>query len=334
MTILTNLSDRYKEKLKQYNDTNVPPQCPSLDGVLLQLEVTNACNHQCVFCPNHDSTRTKLFIDFALAERCIRECGDFLGKDKKICFHMNGEPFLYKQLPDLVKIAKEVGYDYIFVTTNGTVGTKEYFESVFESGLDSIKFSINAGTNEDYVKTHGRDDFQKAISALKFADSWRKKHNKNMKIFVSCVGTRENKSGLVNLQNIVSGYCDEVLFYYLSAYAGQEIESANKMRCDLSDLPIKTFEIIHTQPCSVLWNSINITCEGYMALCCSTGLDNRLLVEDVRNKSIKDAWLGTRMQLIREKHICGNILDTPCYACITENEYQRDKMNRNLFQWI
>ena len=93
MITLANLSDRYKAKLEQYDSTNVPPQCPSMDGVLLQLEVTNACNHKCVFCPNHASDRKKRFIDFNFAQRCIVECAKFLGEEKKICFHMNGEPF-------------------------------------------------------------------------------------------------------------------------------------------------------------------------------------------------------------------------------------------------
>ena len=334
MITLANLSDRYKAKLEQYDSTNAPPQCPSMDGVLLQLEVTNACNHKCVFCPNHASDRKKRFIDFNFAQRCIVECAKFLRKEKKICFHMNGEPFLYKQLPELIKIAKAEGFEYIFVTTNGTVGTNDYLAEIFASGLDSIKFSINAGTREDYLKITGRDDFDKAITALKFSDYWRKTHNQNLKIFVSCVGVKENKAGLLTLKNTVSDYCDEVLFYYPCAYAGQEIESARQMRCDLSDLNLKTFDIKHTKPCPVLWNSINITCDGYLALCCSSGLDNRLLVEDVREKSIKEVWLGKRMELIREKHVRGNILDTPCYSCITENVYCADKMNKDLFQWI
>ena len=196
---------------------------------------------------------------------------------------------MYKQLPELIKTAKAEGFEYIFVTTNGTVGTNDYLAEIFASGLDSIKFSINAGTREDYLKIHGRDDFDKAIAALKFSDHWRKTHNQNLKIFVSCVGVKENKAGLLTLKNTVSDYCDEVLFYYPCAYAGQEIEPARQMRCDLSDLNLKTFDIKHTKPCPVLWNSINITCDGYLALCCSSGLDNRLLVEDVREKSIKEA---------------------------------------------
>ena len=89
-----NLTERYSKKL----ETTVNGQQISLDGVLLQLEVTNACNHKCMFCPNVESHRPKKMIDFELAKRVMKECADFLGADKRICFHMNGEPLLYKRL--------------------------------------------------------------------------------------------------------------------------------------------------------------------------------------------------------------------------------------------
>lgn len=50
-----NLTERYSKKL----ETTVNGQQISLDGVLLQLEVTNACNHKCMFCPNVESHRPK-----------------------------------------------------------------------------------------------------------------------------------------------------------------------------------------------------------------------------------------------------------------------------------
>lgn len=60
-----------------------------------------------------------------MAKRVMKECAEFLEDDKKICFHMNGEPLLYKRLPELVEYSKELGYDYSFITTNGSIATEE-----------------------------------------------------------------------------------------------------------------------------------------------------------------------------------------------------------------
>lgn len=327
------LLENYEEKVKM-GANKTKSTSPLLDGVLLQLEVTNTCNHSCIFCPNHSSQRKKVFMDYEFARNSIMECANFLGKDKRICFHMNGEPLLYKQLPELVALAKEYGYSYIFITTNGTVGDKEIYRKIYEAGLDSIKFSINGGTAEAYRKIHGKDDFKKAISALKYAWEWKKEHNPNMNVFVSCVGNKMNKSSLKRLQRLVEPFCNEVLLYYQNAYAGQVLDMEEQMRCDLSDLEIKTFDLKHTIPCPVLWNSINITCEGYLALCCSSGTDHRMIIDDLKNKSIQDTWLRGNIQKIREKHRKNDIVDTPCYACITEGAYIKEDMNKKYFCWL
>ncbi|MCI9200234.1 MAG: radical SAM protein [Lachnospiraceae bacterium] len=321
-----NLTERYSKKLGE----KVEQAEVKLDGVLLQLEVTNACNHRCIFCPNMDSTRKRKMMDESLARRVMEECAGFLGEDKKICFHMNGEPFLYKKLPELVKYSKDLGFDYSFVTTNGSLADKELLVRIFDAGLDSIKFSINAGSRETYKEIHGADDFDKAMNALRFSWNYRKESKKGYKIFVSCVGIKNNYGELEEFNRIAEQYCDEIIFYYPCAYAGQKIDKAKELRCDMSGLGIHSFEIKHTAPCAVLWNSINVTCEGYLSLCCSEA-DNRLIVEDINQKKVKDAWLGEKMADIRQKHLAGEIEDMPCMSCIRETAYDKEKINKDLF---
>ncbi|WP_051608646.1 radical SAM/SPASM domain-containing protein [Selenomonas sp. FC4001] len=320
-----NLSERYSNKLAVVKNTRFN----SFDNVLVQLEVTNACNHRCVFCPNKHHNRTAKMIDYKLAEKVITECADFLGSNKNICFHMNGEPLLYNRIVELIDLSKRKGYDYIFLTTNGSLATPNLLSKIFEAGLDSIKFSINAGTEKTYKKVHGADDFEKAFAALKFAAEWKKKWNKKLKIFVSCVGIKDNYDELELLKESVSRYCDEVVFYYPCTYAGQE--SVENIYCDLSDLDINTFTIKHTVPCSVLWNSINVTAEGYLAICCSEA-DNRLIVENLNEMSVKEAWLGKKMQKLREKHILAQVDDTPCSSCVYGKPYNINKINMEIFE--
>lgn len=321
------MSERYHSKLSGRPDI----ESTEYNGILVQLEVTNACNHKCYFCPNRNSIRDTKMMDFDFAKRIIRECKELIGKDSKICFHMNGEPLLYKRLPELIEFSKELGYEYCFVTTNGSVATDSLLKELFDSGLDSIKYSINAGTRETYNKIHGKDDWDKVISSLKFASRYRKESNKNYCIYVSCVGTRDNINELEGLKAEVDEYCDEIVFYYPCGYAGQNNALAKEIRCDMSGLDIKTFDILHSRPCNVLWNSINVTCEGYLSLCCSES-DNRLVVEDLNKMSVREAWLGHKMSSIRNKHLNGDIADTPCLSCVEGADYTEELMNRDLFE--
>ena len=77
-----------------------------------------------------------------------------------------GEPFLNKDLENYIKFAKKIGYEYIFINTNGAAATLKRMQNAIASGLDSIKFSINAGTKETYKKIHGKDDFERVIKNL------------------------------------------------------------------------------------------------------------------------------------------------------------------------
>lgn len=320
-----NLTERYQEKLhQQYGNLQL-----SLDGILLQLEVTNACNHRCLFCPNSDSSRKRCMMDYDLAVRVIKECASFLGKDKRICFHMNGEPLLYPRLVELVRLAKSLHYDYIFLTTNGSLADEATLKALLDAGLDSIKFSINAGTPETYKLIHGHNDFQKALDGLRYVSQYRANTGRNIKIFVSCVVVRQNQEELLQLQSLTEPYCDEVVFYQPCSYAGQAI-NIEDMQPDLSTLPVKCFEITHDIPCAVLWNSINVTCEGYLALCCSEA-DHRLIVEDVNHASVQECWMGEKMMRIRQKHLEKNICDTPCHACVTNTPYHAEAMDCQLF---
>lgn len=322
-----NLSERYYEKIHgTIKNTEI-----NLDNILLQLEVTNACNHRCNFCPNQSSTRPIKMIDLDFAKRIISECSSFLGKNKKICFHMNGEPLLYKGLTELVSFSKSKGFDYIFLTTNGAAATDDLLTNLFDAGLDSLKFSINAGSPETYEKIHGKNDFNKVIHALQFSDEYRKKNNREIKIFVSCVGTVDNHHELKQLKDLVDPFCDEVVFYYPCGYAGQNNKLSRDLRYDMSDLDLKTFDIIHNCPCNVLWNSINVTCEGYLSLCCSES-DNRLVIEDLNKTTVKEAWLGRKMNEIRHKHMISDISDLPCHSCISGSDYFEENMNKDLLE--
>lgn len=318
-----NLSERYEKKL---NGT----QTGGHDGILLQMELTNACSHACVFCPNRASTRKRTMMETDFARRMIDEADGFLGSGRQICFHMNGEPLLHRDIVPLVAYAKEKHFGYAFVTTNGSAASDGLLAALFDAGLDSIKFSINAGTRETYRRVHGRDDFDKAVHALKFASEYRRRNGMGYRIFVSCVGFTENAGELETLQELAEPYCDEVVFYYPCGYAGADNALARTLRCDLSGHAIKSFEIRHNAPCAVLWNSINVTCEGYLSLCCSES-DNRLIVEDLHDMSLREAWAGRRMEEIRRRHREGRIESLPCRACVNGGAVDDAAIDGELF---
>ncbi|MDO4189771.1 MAG: radical SAM protein, partial [Lachnospiraceae bacterium] len=181
------VSDRYKAKYKSIDNESFI-SIPSFPNKNMILEVTNRCNHNCIFCYHYKMTTRQCDIDENLAIRVIHEAYE-LGM-REIGFSKSGEPFLNSNLNQYINEAHNTGYEYIYLTTNGQLVTKERLKSAVESGLNSIKFSINAVNKRDYEFIHGVDAFEIVLQNLRDAYSYRKESGNKFKIFVSYVETK------------------------------------------------------------------------------------------------------------------------------------------------
>lgn len=302
---------------------------PDLSTCTMRLELTNICNHKCVFCPHHIKKRKPKFMDSKLALRLLKEAYD-LGV-RRVALFMNGEPFLVKELPMYVKYCKELGFEYVFITTNAAIATKEQIAEVMMAGIDSIKFSINAGTRESYIKIHGCDDYDKAMDLLKFASDFRKKNNIKCKLLSGFVVTDLTKPEMKLQYDKVISMVDDFLFFKPDNFGGYMVEEYNnyftgELQTELPyyDYPNKII------PCSLLFNSVNITSEGYLTLCCSEAL-NYMVTCDLNTMSLKDAWESPKMIDIRKRHIENKLKNTQCYKCMNNVICPVEPLNNELF---
>lgn len=132
----------------------------------MMVELSNVCNHACLFCTSPNMTRKISRIDSGLLKRIMRDARD--SGVEEIGFYTTGEPFMHKSLESFVHDASELGFSYIYISTNGALATPERAKRVMDAGLNSIKFSINADSRETYKLIHGSDDWNKVMANLKF----------------------------------------------------------------------------------------------------------------------------------------------------------------------
>jgi organic radical activating enzyme len=143
------------------------PPCPNS----VKIELTARCDFKCFFCATGYKLRDRADMDFDLLARLLAEMRE-AGVEEIGLFYL-GESFLYKKLPDAVALAKELGYPYIFLTTNGRLAKPERVRECMAAGLDSLKFSFNWGSAEQCKEITQVDAFDTVVANIKAARTMR-----------------------------------------------------------------------------------------------------------------------------------------------------------------
>jgi len=174
------------------------------------IELSNGCNHACVFCANPLMERKVGRINKDLLERVMREARQ-LGTEE-IGFYTTGEPLVHKNLEDFTEQASTLGFKYIYISTNGAMGTPARFKKLIDAGMNSIKFSINAGSRESYKQVHGKDDWDKVLENLKFVADYRKQEKKNIKLYASFIISKNVEHEIELYKKVIGPFVDEIYF--------------------------------------------------------------------------------------------------------------------------
>lgn len=79
------------------------------------IEITNACNLDCDFCPKHERPKRQLTLD-----EFDKLTDKIQGKVCFLYFHLMGEPLLHSFLPQFIELARQKGFKTV-LTSNGTL---------------------------------------------------------------------------------------------------------------------------------------------------------------------------------------------------------------------
>lgn len=297
--------------------------------MVLRLETTNICNHSCMFCPNRKLVRKRRFLERDLGMRVIKEAADM--GIKKGGFFIMGEPLLNDETLDYYKYARDLGFDVLFLTTNGSLATEEEIKRIFDSGVTSLKFSINAGSPESYKLIHGKDDYEKAMSALRFAYDYRNKHDIKCRILSSFIVTKDNVDEIQMHYRNIKDYVDDFAFFGMATFASSVLDDTEEIKTEFDSENVEHVDFQNTCPCSLIVNSINVTCEGFLHLCVTDPM-NLAAIEDLHEMSLKDAWYSDRMIAIRKMHAEGQLEGIVCSNCVYRKTDPVKPFNEKLYK--
>lgn len=163
----------------------------------LEIGLTNACNHRCVFCAvDYTGYQPTMFDAEVLKKRIL----EFARKGvKSIIYAGEGEPLLNKNAVDIINHTKRNGIDAA-MSTNGVLLTPEVSKECLSS-LTWIRFSTAAITDASYEKIHQckAGDLQIVLNNMQEAVKVKRDQKASTTIGVQLLLLPENKDEVVKM---------------------------------------------------------------------------------------------------------------------------------------
>lgn len=302
------------EHLKEIHNPkkNIFLEAPPLPEKL-QLELNETCNHTCVFCPFHSSYLVKKInygvMDVSFAKKVLKQASEIGIGRKELGLFATGEPLLYKQLPEIVRYAKDVGFPYVYITTNGSLASIDKMKTLIESGIDSIRFSINAGISETYKIIHGRDDFDVVINNIIELSKYIALSNRRINLSVSFVKTKKTKKEFVLLRKKLYPYIDDIVTFDVNSL--QEINDVLESEYGFDNETV----IKENAVCPVVFNTLYIDSRRNVDLCCAS-YKSKLPVGKLGDEfDLEKEWREGGLRVYRRKMLDGQLEGTVCEKC-------------------
>lgn len=244
-----------------------------------------------------------------MVKRVLREAYDCGVRD--LGLYATGESFLVKNLPQYIALAKRIGYEYLFITSNGALATPDRAKAALDAGLDSIKFSISAGTRETYKKIQGKDDFDKVLANLRWISEYRKTSGLKYRIYVTMVYTDTTKDEVNVLKEQVISYIDEWDPHPLNNQCGNMYENNKLAKIDANNPRGRGTRKVCFQP----FKSFTITPEGLVSACV-LDYSKDLIVADLSKTTLKEAWENDIYRNFRKRHLAQDLKGMICHNCM------------------
>ncbi|MBU3176434.1 radical SAM protein [Clostridium estertheticum] len=279
---------------------------------------TTYCNFKCIYCGHslgHSKMKEKYdFVPQNMSietyKEIIEQIKEFPDKLKMLSLTGQGEPLINKELPLMVKLAKEANIaERIEIITNASLLTKEMSDALIEAGIDTVRVSLQGLSADKYKKICGASiDFEQFMKNIKYFYSRKKTTNFFVKIMDVCLDVGEEKKFYE-----LFGDCTDRMYIekMLPAYEGVDITKdmsveydrygrKNKKRivCPLPFYMLGIFPNGDVEPCDTIYKP--------------TVLGN------VREDKLINMWNGKSLREFRQIQLkgerCGNKRCSTCCA--------------------
>lgn len=287
--------------------------------IYIEIGPAGQCNCRCVFCSVDYIGYQNRFLKTDLLKNLLTELGG-LGV-KSIMYAGEGEPFLHRDMAEIIVHSKAAGLDAA-LTTNGILMTPGIPEKILNS-TEWIKVSCNAGTPETYADIHRTKPahFKQVIENLTHAVQVKKENGYSCTLGIQMLLLPENAESVEQLAETARDIGLDYLVikpytrhsknrHEFSIYYEEFADLEKKLQHFSAD----TFNVIfraramqnwddkerHYRKCLALPFWCHIDAGGNVWGCGAHLEDERFLYGNINQQSFQDIWTGGKRRKAME----------------------------------
>lgn len=284
---------------------------PDYTGKTLNIEITTRCNEKCIYCfyeleGTHERFKN---IDERFFYRVTKEAYELGITD--VGLYMTGEPLMNPKVYDYVKYLKDLGFAYVYISTNGLLCTPENLRRLVEAGVDSIKFSLAAATKNSFIKHHGVDAFELVRDNIKYAYEYRENTGAEFGLYAFCIITKFNVHEKELMEQEYGPYLDEIVF---TNVLDNIVPTKGVKEFLMLDEDVKENKPRGEMPCPLVFNGIAIDENGFLHICCSANRESTKIA-DLNKMSLKEGVYSDQYVAFRKRILDNDITGTFCEIC-------------------
>ncbi|MBW1840942.1 MAG: radical SAM protein [Deltaproteobacteria bacterium] len=289
----------------------------------IQLETVNICNYLCPLCETHNKDWVpRRAITLEEAKSIIQPAADsLLGA---VLYGTRGEPFLNKQLEEIVAYLKKKTRARVSISTNGSVANRNRAAGLLDAGLDQIIFAIDGITQETYEKYRQGGGLDKVIRNLEQFCSLKHQGGYRTRIVFQFIPMGGNEHEIPDLPAFGYGLGADIVRLKFST----SVSRSTAFRVENTSYPASAASK-EKFLCPMGLDVLYIDPNGYAYPCCYAEGNQNLMIGNALKEDVNRIWNSPTMRDIKRSFSeQSGFIDFCVTTCRNVNRLRKRKLPR------